>query len=174
MSTTTPTPTLSTTIGAIGRITDPVERLKAAAALTAEAETAAKERRSLRDMAVIVARLDHDVPPVRIYRDLDISRALFNRILQRAPSDADRAAIVAEHPERFADPMATAATVVAEVRHFEQRVEEAREVRDALAQGLMNGEDPDGKPVPPVSNAEIARITGLTTARVAQLRTGGR
>lgn len=152
-------------VASVAKIIDPMKRLTAAAALVREAEAAAERARAERDMATIVAHLDQGVPPVVLYRDtLAVSRGLFNRIIQRAP---------AERPT-IDNAKAVAGKAAKQVRKFEAIVEQAREIRDTAALNLMNGRDEQGNRVPPVSNADISRATGLTTARVAQMRTGTR
>lgn len=148
-------------------IPDPLERVAAAAELVRKAEERADAARSMRDMATIVAHLDDGVSPVTLYRDtLQCSRGLFVRIIQRAP--AKRA--------KMDNALAQAGESAAAVRRHEAVIEQARAIRDETALLLMNGgKDPVTKAkITPVSNAEIARATGLTTARVAQVRTGTR
>lgn len=148
----------------VAKIADPMKRVAAAAALVREAEAAAEDARAQRDMATIVAHLDQHVAPVRLYRDaLQVSRGLFNRMVQRAP---------AQRPD-IPNAIDVAAKAAKAVRRFEERAEQAREIRDTAMLMLLNGgEDEHGNAVTPVSNADIARATHLTTARVAQMRTG--
>lgn len=148
-------------------ISDPLERVAAAADLVRKAEVRAENARAMRDMAAIVAHLDDGVPPVTMYRDvLQCSRGLFVRIIQRAPAKRTKIDGAVEQARESA----------AAVRRHEAVIEAAREVRDETALLLMNGgTDPvSGDEVKPISNADIARATGLTTARVAQVRTGTR
>jgi len=154
-------------VESVRSIPDPLERVEKAADLVHKAEERADNARAMRDMATIVAHLDHGVPPVTLYRDtLQCSRGLFVRIIQRAPAKRDK----------MDDPVAQARESAAAVRRHEAVIEEARAIRDETALLLMNGGiDPvSGQKVIPVSNAEIAKRTGLTTARVAQVRTGTR
>lgn len=152
-------------VASVAKIIDPMKRLTAAAALVREAEAAAEHARAERDMATIVAHLDQGVRPVVLYRDtLAVSRGLFNRIIQRAPVD---------RPE-IPDAKTVAGKAARQVRKYEAIVEQAREIRDTAALMLMNGRDAQGNKVPTVTNADISRATGLTTARVAQMRTGTR
>lgn len=148
-------------------LADPLERVEKAAELVRKAEERANNARSMRDMATIVAHLDDDVPPVTLYRDtLECSRGLFVRIIQRAPSKRPKMEGALDQARESAQA----------VRRHEATIEAARIIRDETALLLMNGgKDPvTGAKVAPVSNAEIARATGLTTARVAQVRTGTR
>lgn len=149
------------------KIDDPMERVEQAAAVVHKAEERAEAARSMRDMATIIAHLDDGVPPVTLYRDtLECSRGLFVRIIQRAPAKRPKMENALEQARESARA----------VRRHEATIEEARTIRDETALLLMNGgTDPVTKrKVAPVSNAEIARATGLTTARVAQVRTGTR
>lgn len=151
----------------IASIADPLERLKAAAERLRTLEQRAEAARGMRDMATIVAHLDDGVPPVTLYRDtLKVSRGLFVRIIQRAPAKRPRIEDAAEQARESAEA----------VRRHEKNIEPVRALRDETALLLMNGgKDPvTGSKVVPVSNADIARVTGLTTARVAQVRTGTR
>ena len=148
-------------------IPDPLERLAAAAALVEKAKERADAARSMRDMAVVVAHLDDGVPPVTLYRDvLKCSRGLVVRIIQRAPAKR----------EKMADALGQARESADAVRRHEAVIQAARPIRDETALLLMNGgTDPvTGEAVAPMSNADIARATGLSTARVAQVRTGTR
>ncbi len=159
----------------IRSITDREQRLRAA---TAALETIDEKRRTqiaLRDMAICVANLDQDVSPVALYRDiLGVSRGLFNRIKQRAPDDQTRATIVAEQPAKFRDSRRTASKAAQEIRRLTLVQDDVRKIRDKTAVAMMNGVADDGTRVTPVSNADIARITDLSTARIAQIRKGQR
>jgi hypothetical protein len=53
-----------------------------------------------------------------------------------------------------------------ETRRWDKVATDARRIRDETATGLMNGAYG-----PPARNAEVVALTGLTSARVAQLRT---
>lgn len=145
-------------------LTDRRERLATATDLHRKAREKRKKALALRDMAAIVANADHGVDPVVLYRGMKMSRGLLNRILQRTP--------VAEKRPTMADPVRTAIKAAEDVRTWRAQEKAYRDLRDATAIAMMNGVGDDGDRVPPVPNAEVARITGLTTARVAQLRTG--
>ena len=154
-------------IDKVRAISDPLERVAAAADLVRKAEERADAARSMRDMATIVAHLDDGVPPVTLYRDvLKCSRGLFVRIIQRAPAKRPKMDNAVDQARESA----------AAVRRHEDVIEQARAIRDETALLLMNGgKDPvTKKKITPVQNADIARATGLTTARVAQVRTGTR
>lgn len=157
---------------ALRKIADPMRRAAAAADTVREIEVQAEETRARRDVATCIAHLDHDVAPVLLYRDvLDVSRGLFNRMIQRAPSDEDRAQMIREHPELFdaAHAVKTAKRAAVEVRKIDAKLIEVRDIRDETARGLMEGEF-DG--VRPISNADLARLCKITTARAAQIRYG--
>lgn len=147
----------------VRRIHDRTERLAAATELLAEVEAKRDQARSLRDMAMIVAHLDQGVQPVHIYRDtVGVSRGLFNRVIQRAP---DKRPVIPNAVE-------VAGAAQADLKKWVALVDEVMDIRDDLALSMMNGVADDGGRTTPVSNANVARITGLTTARVAQMRTG--
>lgn len=149
----------------VAAISDRTTRLTAACELLEQAEAKATEARALRDMATIVAHLDDGVSPVRLYRDvLGVSRALFNRVKQRAP---------AERPS-IPNAEQAAGKAAKKVAEYEAVADRARHIRDETAIAMMNGAADDGSKVTPVSNADIARLTGLSTARIAQMRTGTR
>lgn len=148
-------------------IEDPIERVTAAAELVRQREERAEGARQVRDQATIIAHLDDGVAPAEMYRDvLDCSRGLFVRIIQRAPAKRGK----------MSDAKEQARSSAKAVRKHEAVIERAREIRDSTALLLMTGgKDPvTGLEVERVSNAEIARVTGLTTARVAQIRAGTR
>jgi hypothetical protein len=99
--------------------------------------------------------------PVHVYEMLGVSRNLVNRILMRMPTEA--------LPD-MRDPKRSAKAAHAKIGPLEQIIDAAKEIRDTAALLLMAGEDDAGNEVAPVSNADVARATGLTTARIAQLR----
>lgn len=103
--------------------------------------------------------------PADIYKMLGISRNLVNRILMRMP---------VEDLPPIRRPKQIAQTAHAKIGPLQETVSQARDIRTAAALQVMSGEDDQGNAIPPVSNAEIARATRLTTARVAQLRTAVR
>lgn len=152
------------TVNSVAKIADPMKRAAAAATLVRDADNAAVDARATRDMATIVAHLDQGATPVTLYRALGISRGLFNRMVQRAPQ---------QRPP-IEDALAVATQAAKEVRKYERISAEARAIRDETALSLMNGRDTAGNQVKMHSNADIARATGLTTARIAQIRTGTR
>lgn len=150
----------------VEQIADRRKRLAAADRELRRLEAKADKERALRDMAVIVAHLDQGVRPVTLYRDvLGCSRSLFNRIIQKAPAAADRPHI--PNAER------RAATSTAKVRDLDAQVAAMRALRDKTAVNLMNGVGDHGERVEVVTNAEVARILGVSTARAAQMRTEG-
>lgn len=140
-------------------IADPTKRAKEASELARQIEAKLDAERARRDMAVVVARMDHGVPPVTLYRELDVSRGLVNRMLQRAP---------AQRPT-FDDPVKEAKAAQRAVKKHEPLLEEILVVRDDTLRGLMNGAYGER----PISNADAHRLSGLTTARIAQIRKEG-
>ena len=101
------------------------------------------------------------VYPVHVYEMLGVSRNLVNRLLMRMPT--------APLPD-MADPARVAKRAHAQMPEVEETLSKAREIRDTAALMLMSGEGENGEEFAPVSNADVARVTGLTTARIAQLR----
>jgi hypothetical protein len=99
--------------------------------------------------------------PRDVYEMLGVSRNLVNRLLMRMPTAA--------LPD-MADPARVAKRAHAQMPEVEATLSAAREIRDTAALLLMSGEGENGEEFPPVSNADVARVTGLTTARIAQLR----
>ena len=149
----------------IRSIEDPIERLAAASELAKKAEERAERARAMRDMAAVVAHLDDGVAPVTLYRDvLGCSRSLFVRMIQRAPAQRPKIAEAIEVARESAEA----------VRRHSAVASDARDVRDETALLLMvGGDDPvSGAEVAPTTNADISRATGLSTARIAQMRTG--
>lgn len=158
-----------TDVDSVAKIADPLERVEAAEALVRLYRERMEAAHGLRDMAVVVAHLDHGVAPVALYRDvLGVSRGLFNRMIQRAPMKSLR--------PKFEDPIALATESDGAIARNKALMTRALALRDETALLLMNGgTDPVSKrKVTPIPNADIARVTDLTTARVAQIRTGTR
>jgi hypothetical protein len=158
-----------TDVDAVSKIPDPLERVEAAEALVRLYRERMEAAHGLRDMAVVVAHLDHGVAPVVLYRDvLGVSRGLFNRMIQRAPMKSLR--------PKFEDPVALAKESDGAIVRNKALMKRAETLRNDTALLLMNGgTDPVTKTkVEPVTNAKIAKATDLTTARIAQIRTGTR
>lgn len=126
----------------------------------AEGLAANREQRQ-RDLAAA----DVKIQPVDVYEMLNVSRNLVNRILMRMPT---------EDLPPMRSPQRTAITAHEKIAPLVETIDAAKEIRDTAALMLMAGEGPDGEHVTPVSNADVARATGLTTARIAQLREGVR
>lgn len=153
------------------KIADPKRRVVEASDAVREVTAKLEETRARRDMAACIARLDHGVEPVRLYRDaLDCSRGLVDRMVRRAPSPEERAAIIAANPELYGDAetaVNTARKAGRDVVRVEEQLEEVRRVRDETGRGLMEGEF-DG--IRPMTNADFARLCKVTSARAAQIR----
>lgn len=99
--------------------------------------------------------------PVDAYRTTGVSRSLFVRIISRAPADLDPIA----HPDKAARKHAEAVT------KYDTVTEEARQIRDDAITTCLTPVADGGLGM---SNADVARLTGLTTARIAQMRLGRR
>lgn len=135
-------------------ITDPRERLRAAAEVAAAAARQADKHRERRNAAGLQLFQTGGLSAAAVWRDtLGISRSLWTRIVHDPTAKASS----------YADPASVARREAELTRRFDQLAGEAQRVRDETARELMNRQG--------VPNAEVSRMTGLTTARVAQLRT---
>jgi hypothetical protein len=130
--------------------------------------------------------------PVHVYRDIvGVSRGLFVRMQHREASlptaEQYLADVCIDDPrmdmvvaEALAEDGATEVEAVAavamfkrdECKHYDAIAVEARAIRDEAATMLLNGNPKIGRPA--MSNADVARLFKLTTARVAQMRYGTR
>lgn len=153
------------TIDAVRQIKDPLKRAAAAAKVNRAAQERADTARWGRDCAAVSLHKHYHWEPVDIYRALDVSRSLFVRICERVKAEGP----VRKIPDAERVMTRTAATVA----RNEALVEESRLVRDEAVMGMLNGRyrKPGGGTY---RNAEVAKATSLTTARVAQLRHGRR
>lgn len=120
-----------------------------------EARLAAARDRRERDLA----ENNVEVYPADVYNLIGVSRTLFVRMMARMPDDLPR----------LDDPEAVAKAAVKDMRKFDALVDEAVKIRNEAVEVLLNGTG-----AARVKNADVARLTGLTTARVAQLRLGTR
>lgn len=118
----------------------------------ARIEQAKSVRRAALEMAGV------SVYPVDVYTLIGVSRTLFVRMMARMP----------ERLPKMDDPQAQAKAAARDVLRYAKIVDEAIEVRDEAVDELLNGRGER------MSNADLARLTELTTARVAQLRVGVR
>ena len=125
-----------------------------------EYENGLTENREQRRRDIEAAKVE--VFPVDVYKMLGVARSLVNRILMRMPNDP---LPVMRNPEKVAKASHD------KIPEWEAVVEQAREIRNKAALDLMTGENDTGVYT---SNADIARATHLTTARVAQIREGAR
>lgn len=153
------------TIDAVRALPDPAERAKEASKINHAAQERADAARVERDRAAVSLHLHYGWKPVQVYRTLDVCRTSFVLMVGRvAPSGRLPKVPDAEQVMKRA-----AATVA----RNEALVGESREVRDEAVTRMLNGKyrQPDGSPY---RNADVHRLTGLTTARVAQLRKGTR
>jgi hypothetical protein len=151
------TPVLSEPLdrAALVTVLDPRERCRLAADSARIAAERAEKERGIRNSAGL--QLAQTRKAVGVWRDtLGITRNLWKRITE----DPDA------KPGTYKDPEATAKRAADRTRHWEKIATDARAVRDATATGLMNGAYG-----PPARNAEVVALTGLSSARVAQLRT---
>jgi hypothetical protein len=150
-------------IEAARSITDPLERAVAANDVAVSTKHEADTIRRLRDQAACALFVVHEVrPPVLIYRRLDMARSGFHRAVER--SWKRHVENKAPLPQEFIDDPAAAWGYIDQTRGvvevLDHVAEEAREVRDPVI----------AEEIPGVISADVARSTGLTTARIAQLR----
>jgi hypothetical protein len=149
-------------VAELSAIADPRERAEKAAELVRYATSHADKARLERNRAALAMHVAHVTPAALIWRDtLGISRNLWNRLLKEYEEGKITPA------ENLVDPTGAARRAVERKRHWERVADEARKVRDDVALELMDGSWGG----PPLRNAEIVRLTGLTSARVAQVRT---
>jgi hypothetical protein len=136
-------------------VDDPRERLRLAAEsarLAAERGDKAREKRN-----AAARQLAQTRKAVRVWKDtLGITRNLWTRIEQEPGGKVGT----------YKDPEGVARSASEETRRWDKVATDARRIRDETATGLMNGAYG-----PPARNAEVVALTGLTSARVAQLRT---
>lgn len=153
------------TIAKVRALPDPDKRAAQAARINRQAQERADEARVIRDRAAVSLHLHYDWKPVEVYRALGVSRSLFVRMIERVTDDGPL--------KRVPDAERVMKRAAKTVERNEALVEESREVRDEAAEGMLNGRyrKPGGGTY---RNAEVARLTHLTTARVAQLRKGTR
>lgn len=129
-----------------------------------------RRARAARDAAVVSLHFHDGWAPVKCYRLIGVSRGLFVRMTTRAKNAAESTGVGLARVEKAEQVAKRAARDLA---RYEAARDYARDARDADADAMLNGRalTPDGTVY---RNAELARLTGLTTARVAQLRHGGR
>lgn len=134
---------------------DVEKRAAAAAALTREAQTRATAAGALRNLAIQHASRIPNVVFARIYKTIGVSRSLYLRKVEEAP------AVLAPLE---GDPIAIATKAQKDWRKYHDIEKRAMALRNADIHRLLTY----------MSNADVATLTGLTTARIAQLRTGER
>jgi hypothetical protein len=152
------------TVARVKKIADPVKRVAAAARLTDEAGWEADKARTRRDLAAVTLRRVHNWRQVDVRNLLGCSRALIVRIEERAPDVIE--------PE-IQDPENVIREAMPVIERYAAIEAAARDIRDAVVSDMLTGEikRPDGRVY---TNAEVARMTGLSTPRIAQIRTGNR
>jgi dienelactone hydrolase len=140
-----------------------MERIDAALESAKIDSRTANQRRDKAKEARRKAMVGVEVKPVDVYKHtIGVSRGLFVRLLHRAPNqlpeieNAREVALMAKEDCQMYDAINV----------------DARIIRDEAITVLLNGDRKAG--IKAISNADVARLTGLTTARVAQLRYGTR
>lgn len=154
-------------LAVIERIAEPADRAQALSRLIQALDAKAAKWRIIRDQAARSLYFDHDLRPIEIYRDiLHVSRQLFVRMTaDRTEGDTGVFA-----GQTVTEVKRAAGNAASKVREYTARAEAAREARRRVIDELLAGKGERR----PMSNAEVARLTGLTTARVAQVRYGTR
>lgn len=122
------------------------------------------ELRRVEARATYRARLETiDYMPIDVYTLLGVSRGLFFRMIRgRMPLELDD----------VPDAREVAETTGRQCEMYDVIALGARTIRDEAVLALLNG-NPKAKR-PPMSNADVTRITGLTSARTHQIRMGTR
>lgn len=115
---------------------------------------AARERR-----AADLERYNVTIYPAEVYTLIGVARNLFVRMMGRMP----------ENLPEMDDPEAVAKAAAKDVRKYRQIAKDAVPVRDEGVEAMFYGNGTELR-----TNAYVARLTDLTTARVAQLRKGVR
>jgi hypothetical protein len=146
------------------------KRVKAASRRVREFNEKAEQARLLRDTAVVSLHAHEGWPPVECYRLIGVSRGLFVRMMDRARTVAQE---TGQGIPKVANAQKVAAKAARDLNRYEGTLLRERDARDEDAEAMLNGRirKADGTVY---RNADLARLTGLTTARVAQLRQGTR
>jgi hypothetical protein len=157
---------------------NPVERVRVLSEVIRTAESTADEYRPIRDAAAIALRLDYGVKPVKVYRCAHVNRNAHARLVRKAKDEArlpEGAIRVVPRQTYLTEEGAWIALIDAadRVQAAKDQAERAREERNALILPMLLGRvrKPDGRIY---TDADIADMTGLTSARVAQIKSGSR
>jgi hypothetical protein len=109
--------------------------------------------------------------PIHVYRDtIGVSRGLFVRMQHRAAQELPAFLDDDGQPLPLAEVKEIALEARAECEMYDAINLGARTIRDEVGHVLLNGDRKAG--VRAMSNADFARLTKVTTARVAQIRYG--
>lgn len=156
--------TATTSIDAIRHLPDVEDRAREASRIAKTAAIKSKVERTRRDGAAVVLARKYGELPIRVAELGQFSRGLMFRMLDRvADGDVDK---IAETFPTAPDARKAVEKSGKAVRKWDMLAEEAREVRDDAVEKMLAS--------PQWRNADVARITGLTTARIAQMRQGRR
>jgi hypothetical protein len=146
------------------------KRLRSNSKKVQEFAAKAEASRAERDAALVSLHVHEGWTPVQCYRLVDVSRGLFVRMMAKAEEQAEQSGDEIPH---VPDAEKTAKRAARELARHDAALDQYRDKRDDDAVPMLNGairKDDGGM----YRNAEVARMTGLTTARVAQLRHGER
>jgi hypothetical protein len=137
-------------------ITDPVERTVDAAQLAEQYAGEQETARKARNDALVSAHVRYGLPQAACYEPFGILRRPFRTAVRRAP------AVLPDYgsAERSLE---VAGLYNAQYEAARSKAETARLVRDVGIRTLIDGSE--------VTSAGMARALGMTTARIAQIRT---
>lgn len=139
-------------IASVRKIADPEKRLAAAATLARDAQKAADDARTERDVASVVMHKVDRMTQVEVVRRLAIQRTTFIRALNRVPDPVP-------HIE---DAEKVAKAAHKRVLRLDALADEARDIRNDTIHYLIDDEG--------WRNARVATVARMPTARVAQIR----
>lgn len=152
-------------IETVRSIGDPRKRLKAAVKVIDEARERAQTARDQRDLALITLHRAHGWKAVRCYELVGMRRSTFDDIKKEFPAKLQP--IGTDDPDEIARIAVRRATEAAKYEgQKDSVVSQARRIRDEAGAVLLRGYDK----YPPVWPAELARMTGLSAARISQIR----
>jgi hypothetical protein len=142
------------------------------------AEARQETLRPERDAAMLSARLDHGARPIECYKPGHINRNRFARMTKQAVEEESYGDDEIRMQPRHAYPTKDAAlqavrASAAGIARAKASAAAARKERDLLILPMLHGEvrHEDGTPF---TDVEVREMTGLTSARIAQIKSGER
>lgn len=143
------------TVEDLESIEDVEERAEWAGTLTIKHQAAADRDRERRDAAAVLALRAGLVRQVDILTPMGLTRARLKRIIARY----EQRESAGEKVLTYRDPVATLAKYAPRVIEQDALAARAREIRNDAARALLATKRP----------ADVSRIIGVTTARMAQM-----